>query len=45
MMALRRLSTLRETGTFGAWLAAIARNLARAFIERGSTRGAAGDLA
>jgi DNA-directed RNA polymerase specialized sigma24 family protein len=26
--ALRRLSTLRETGCFGAWLAAIARNLA-----------------
>lgn len=28
MMALRRLSTLRDTGSFGAWLAAIARNLA-----------------
>jgi RNA polymerase sigma-70 factor (ECF subfamily) len=28
MMALRRLSTLRETGSFGAWLAAIARNRA-----------------
>ncbi len=28
MIALRRLSTLRETGSFGAWLAAIARNLA-----------------
>src|SRR5258708_9054572 len=26
--ALRRLSTLRETASFGAWLAAIARNLA-----------------
>jgi RNA polymerase sigma-70 factor, ECF subfamily len=28
VMALRRLSTLRKTGSFGAWLAAIARNLA-----------------
>lgn len=28
MRALRRLSTLRDTGRFGAWLAAIARNLA-----------------
>jgi len=28
MKALRRLSTLRETGGFGAWLAAIARNVA-----------------
>jgi RNA polymerase sigma-70 factor (ECF subfamily) len=28
MKALRRLSSLRETGKFGAWLAAIARNLA-----------------
>lgn len=28
MLALRRLSTLRETGSFGAWLAAIARNRA-----------------
>src|ERR1700757_4992237 len=26
--ALRRLSTLRETGSFGAWLTAIARNMA-----------------
>jgi RNA polymerase sigma-70 factor, ECF subfamily len=26
--ALRRLSTLRETGSFGAWLTAIARNVA-----------------
>ena len=26
MRALRRLSTLRETASFGAWLAAIARN-------------------
>ena len=29
VLALRRLSTLREVGSFGAWLAAIARNLAR----------------
>jgi RNA polymerase sigma-70 factor (ECF subfamily) len=29
MLALRRLSTLREIGSFGAWLAAIARNLAK----------------
>ena len=28
VLALRRLSTLRETGRFGAWLAAIARNRA-----------------
>jgi len=28
MIALRRLSTLRDAGCFGAWLAAIARNLA-----------------
>ena len=28
LQALRRLSTLREPGSFGAWLAAIARNLA-----------------
>jgi RNA polymerase sigma-70 factor (ECF subfamily) len=28
LLALRRLSTLREAGSFGAWLAAIARNLA-----------------
>lgn len=28
VMALRRLSTLRESGSFGAWLSAIARNLA-----------------
>ena len=28
LLALRRLSTLRETGSFGAWLAVIARNLA-----------------
>jgi RNA polymerase sigma-70 factor, ECF subfamily len=29
LLALRRLSTLREIGSFGAWLAAIARNLAK----------------
>jgi len=34
MMALRRLSTLRETGSFGAWLAAIARNQANDFHRR-----------
>src|ERR1700756_4693914 len=28
LRALRRLSTLRESGSFGGWLAAIARNLA-----------------
>jgi len=28
VLALRRMSTLRETSSFGAWLAAIARNLA-----------------
>jgi RNA polymerase sigma-70 factor, ECF subfamily len=28
LLALRRLSTLRESGSFGAWLAAIARNRA-----------------
>jgi RNA polymerase sigma-70 factor, ECF subfamily len=34
MMALRRLSTLRETGSFGAWLTAIARNLANDYHRR-----------
>ncbi|MGC2400858.1 MAG: sigma-70 family RNA polymerase sigma factor [Acidobacteriaceae bacterium] len=32
--ALRRLSTLRETGSFGAWLAVIARNVARDYHRR-----------
>jgi RNA polymerase sigma-70 factor (ECF subfamily) len=31
VMALRRLSTLRETASFGAWLATIARNRANDF--------------
>jgi RNA polymerase sigma-70 factor, ECF subfamily len=34
MKALRRLSTLRETRSFGAWLAAIARNLANDYHRR-----------
>jgi RNA polymerase sigma-70 factor (ECF subfamily) len=32
--ALRRLSTLREAASFGAWLAAIARNLANDYHRR-----------
>src|SRR6202046_1767823 len=32
--ALRRLSTLRETESFGAWLAVIARNVARDYHRR-----------
>jgi RNA polymerase sigma-70 factor, ECF subfamily len=32
--ALRRLSTLRETANFGAWLAAIARNVANDYYRR-----------
>ena len=32
--ALRRLSTLRETAGFGAWLAAIARNVAHDYHRR-----------
>jgi RNA polymerase sigma-70 factor, ECF subfamily len=34
LLALRRLSTLRESGSFGAWLAAIARNLANDYHRR-----------
>jgi DNA-directed RNA polymerase specialized sigma24 family protein len=34
LLALRRLSTLRETGSFGAWLAVIARNLANDYHRR-----------
>ena len=34
MTALRRLSTLRDTKSFGAWLAAIARNLANDYHRR-----------
>jgi RNA polymerase sigma-70 factor (ECF subfamily) len=34
LLALRRLSTLREIGSFGAWLAAIARNRANDFHRR-----------
>ena len=34
LLALRRLSTLRETRCFGAWLTAIARNLANDYHRR-----------
>jgi len=34
LKALRRLSTLRESGSFGPWLAAIARNVANDYHRR-----------
>lgn len=34
VLALRRLSTLRDASSFGAWLAAIARNLANDYHRR-----------
>jgi RNA polymerase sigma-70 factor (ECF subfamily) len=34
LMALRRLSTLRDPGAFGGWLAVIARNRAHDFFRR-----------
>ena len=34
MRALRRLSTLRDAGSFGAWLATIARNVANDYHRR-----------
>jgi RNA polymerase sigma-70 factor (ECF subfamily) len=34
LRALRRLSTLQESGSFGSWLAAIARNLANDYHRR-----------
>jgi RNA polymerase sigma-70 factor, ECF subfamily len=34
LRALRRLSALRESGSFGSWLAAIARNLANDYHRR-----------
>jgi RNA polymerase sigma-70 factor (ECF subfamily) len=39
VLALRRLSTLREIGSFGAWLAAIARNLAMDYHRRAAPEG------
>jgi RNA polymerase sigma-70 factor (ECF subfamily) len=43
MMALRRLSTLRETGSFGAWLAAIARNRSNDYHRRSVPEDQLGD--
>lgn len=38
MQALRKLSTLREPGAFGGWLATIARNRAHDFFRRSRSR-------
>jgi RNA polymerase sigma-70 factor (ECF subfamily) len=42
-MALRRLSSLRETGSFGAWLAAIARNRSNDYHRRSIPEDQLGD--
>jgi len=43
MMALRRLSRLREAGSFGAWLAVIARNRANDYHRRSLPKDPLGD--
>ena len=43
VLALRRLPTLREIGSFGAWLAAIARNLANDYHRRSVPEDPLGD--
>ena len=43
MLALRRLSTLRESGKFGAWLAAIARNRANDYHRQSTPEGPSPD--